>query len=623
MGDEYGSECVVVCNSTTDCNGNGRCDSEGQCVCEDGFAGESCDSCHADGFGPTCQKSCSATETCNGSGRCLDDGTCDCFPKFNCGDVLNVLSPLVPGLTSGVVCPDADAQGVVQSCVGNCSAAALDECEMDFMECVLEHSLDTPYNEGACECVGRLRACTVDAGCEVMSDNSIIALCDTGALGCTASQCQLQYPAATHCDWDSHDTCKEELAQCLSEPPSTVLQNESWYVQQDKYAARCVCYRSQFEVFDYILDESCSMEMEVEQEVWYEWVNGTWTWNNISNGTWVQGNGSWVEMRGPVPWTKSYNFSACKSECKNEMQKKETNTSFAYDCAVCGDGDYMPGREECDDNNLVDLDGCSHQCEIEPPLPSDLILDLSRPDSSPGQIVVTWNHTDVAMRAFLEDLPHRVFHYVFKLDRTICVGCPTVSTEAILQWSDCSYAFCSVTVPSVVSGEFIDIEVFGVNVAGAGNSTTDSLRWMYLPFYDVQLNEREIGLQIELEWVAPSDTGYGDDTSLPILMYFLEVSSCPDFRQNTTRCEYYATEVLPPAGGNFSYPIRYNLTFPQHLGFYYYYSILPINELGRALNTTIEVFQYGVLAAPTPFVAYPAANSLPVPVAVTPELIET
>ena len=34
-------------------------------------------------------------------------------------------------------------------------------------------------------------------------------------------------------------------------------------------------------------------------------------------------------------------------------------------CAVCGDGEWMPGREECEDGNIVDGDGCDSQCKIE------------------------------------------------------------------------------------------------------------------------------------------------------------------------------------------------------------------------------------------------------------------
>jgi len=34
-------------------------------------------------------------------------------------------------------------------------------------------------------------------------------------------------------------------------------------------------------------------------------------------------------------------------------------------CAVCGDGEWMPGREECEDGNVVDGDGCDSLCRIE------------------------------------------------------------------------------------------------------------------------------------------------------------------------------------------------------------------------------------------------------------------
>jgi len=66
-----------------------------------------------------------------------------------------------------------------------------------------------------------MRTCSVDAGCEVLTDPPIFGLCT--AIHCTQSQCQLFYPQPTQCDWDTHALCENELGQCLMSPNATVV----------------------------------------------------------------------------------------------------------------------------------------------------------------------------------------------------------------------------------------------------------------------------------------------------------------------------------------------------------------------------------------------------------------
>jgi len=75
---------------------------------------------------------------------------------------------------------------------------------------------------GTCECLGRLKKCSVDAGCDkLMSHEAIEGICSLS--GCTAAQCQLAYPHATQCDWDTHTECEFDLQQCLERPNATIV----------------------------------------------------------------------------------------------------------------------------------------------------------------------------------------------------------------------------------------------------------------------------------------------------------------------------------------------------------------------------------------------------------------
>ncbi|HIJ09571.1 MAG TPA: hypothetical protein HA368_02420, partial [Nanoarchaeota archaeon] len=49
-------------------------------------------------------------------------------------------------------------------------------------------------------------------------------------------------------------------------------------------------------------------------------------------------------------------FDGCSSTCNNET----------YDNSYCGDGIWFKGYEECDDKNLINGDGCSSTCVLQP-----------------------------------------------------------------------------------------------------------------------------------------------------------------------------------------------------------------------------------------------------------------
>jgi len=158
-------------------------------------------------------------------------------------------------------------------------------------------------------------------------------------------------------------------------------------------------------------------------------------------------------------------------------------------------------------------------------------------------------------------------------------------------------------LPNIVGGEYLEVNVNGVNSAGHGIGSIQKMRWVYLPFEDVNLRELEIdrgnqsdamrGNLVQLEWNAPSDTGYGDNESVSVLAYSIEVASCSDFRQGDDLC-FYGRQYLVPANSSdpnmdengqlrFSYPIRFDVEFELHPGFFYYYRVAPFTFFGRSV----------------------------------------
>ena len=64
------ADCATRCSANETCNGRGECDPFGQCLCNEGFAGASCDSCDAHFHGSACDVYCDSATTCGGNGRC-------------------------------------------------------------------------------------------------------------------------------------------------------------------------------------------------------------------------------------------------------------------------------------------------------------------------------------------------------------------------------------------------------------------------------------------------------------------------------------------------------------------------------------------------------------------------
>ena len=109
-----------------------------------------------------------------------------------------------------------------------------------------------------------------------------------------------------------------------------------------------------------------------------------------------------------------------------------------------------------------------------------------------------------------------------------------------------------------------------------------------------------------------------------ILKYFLEVASCRDFRTSDPLCSYWSENIgtshssilQQPSGGEFSYPITFNVPYDLHPGFFYYYRIQPWNDIGAAVQIQEVEAQYGTLLYDSPFVQFPV--QFPLAIAVTP-----
>ena len=57
--------------------------------------------------------------------------------------------------------------------------------------------------------------------------------------------------------------------------------------------------------------------------------------------------------------------SGCSAGCSQEPSCLDASGKTQACTAVCGDGNQDPG-EDCDDGNLLDNDGCAHDCKVEP-----------------------------------------------------------------------------------------------------------------------------------------------------------------------------------------------------------------------------------------------------------------
>ena len=78
---------IYDCSSLNNCSGHGTCIADNTCSCDEGFTGDSCDSCDTNYYSyPTCVY-CLDSETCSGHGTCASDGSCVCdagYAGINC-----------------------------------------------------------------------------------------------------------------------------------------------------------------------------------------------------------------------------------------------------------------------------------------------------------------------------------------------------------------------------------------------------------------------------------------------------------------------------------------------------------------------------------------------------------
>jgi cysteine-rich repeat protein len=600
-----GSECVLTCDEAFTCNSNGRCNqTDGTCLCYPGYSGRACDVCDTGGYGTPCSNAsfCDSDITCNASGRCKPDATCECFPKFNCSAVVYDIASAIPANDFQGALAAACPESYVNTCLRGCSGDHLDVCQADFVACA---ELSQSGVKSTCECMGRLRACTMDAGCYDINSMLFKEMC--AVLNCTDSQCQANYPGPTMCDWDAHSTCEDTLEVCLAQPEATLSANDTYYEEQAKYAARCSCYNLTYETFIDPTDYSCG-----NFSVSYTRLDGVFVTDLAST------------------WVREYNSESCMSRCMNESEAEARARLVAFDCAVCGDGEIMPGREACDDGNRADLDGCSSQCTIETPE----AVEVSVFQSGYHTVTVEWEHTNLTLQAAEENLLHQVLGYWMVLNTTRCSAgaCSTVLEEHWFDYTqNCSNTSCSFVRGGIFAGDYAYATVYAINVAGKAPNVTSGLRFVVVPtsdmivLYDDPLNASNVP-QALLTWYPPSETGYGDNVTVLIDSYRLEIASCPLFEgdENASSCLILDTIVLPDDGENntseteFLYPFTYAVTADLIEGYPYWYRITPQNFWGSANSSFSMQQDFETITVVPPILdAFPA--ELPLPVAIADE----
>jgi hypothetical protein len=252
---------------------------------------------------------------------------------------------------------------------------------------------------------------------------------------------------------------------------------------------------------------------------------------------------------------------------------------------------------------------------------------------------LVWNHTALAKSARTISgaprAPHQLSFYEVNVNRTRCLETPAgracsssefkciiasavypvtsdlfhspVGAECTGQSTACDSESCSYEVRGITSGQEVSVSVHAVNRGGEGQAARDSVRWMFLPASNLKLIEREVGaagLQVQLEWQAPADTGYGDTLSLPIDMYRLEIASCVSFSA-AYPCLYFLDEVYANnsnlthlgnhSGDGFGYPLTYDVPVDLHHGFFYSYRVQALNALGFPVAPQVLRFQYGTI----------------------------
>jgi cysteine-rich repeat protein len=232
--------------------------------------------------------------------------------------------------------------------------------------------------------------------------------------------------------------------------------------------------------------------------------------------------------------------------------------------------------------------------------------------------------------------------------------------------ASCDDKYCSFYQNDLMPGEFLNVTIVSVNIAGFSSPRKSGMRWTVVPTADLRFDYTEIpvarsdfprdGFQIALFWHPPSDTGWGDSASLPILEYRIEVSLCESFNDDDILCGptwvqnfipgtfVVGTTIDPKTVGiktssgleqticfrgewerwydcigqdekiPFAYPFQLNVTFDLHNGFPYFYRFMSRNKQGWSQYSMPVLHQYGKLPFATPFVDAPAL--LPIPAAV-------
>lgn len=202
----------------------------------------------------------------------------------------------------------------------------------------------------------------------------------------------------------------------------------------------------------------------------------------------------------------------------------------------------------------------------------------------------------MAKRAAREALLHRVLYYTVLVTVSRCQASPATCTSvrtafsANYTYGSCPSDGCSLNATGVASGEYVKVTVTPFNVAGAGPSATEVLRFIVLPSPDVQVVYSEnftdpLRPVAELSWGPPSESGFGDGTAAPILGYRVEVMGgilCNGgFSNLSSACALYDAELLHDAHP-FAYPLTWPVPLPLLQGYPYWYRVTSRNFLGSS-----------------------------------------
>jgi len=225
--------------------------------------------------------------------------------------------------------------------------------------------------------------------------------------------------------------------------------------------------------------------------------------------------------------------------------------------------------------------------------------------------------------------------------------------------ASCGETFCTFYQNGLQPGEFLNVTVVSKNVAGFSSPAKVGLRWTVSPSPDVVFEYGELpvarndwqrdGFQIVIFWNPPTNTGWGDSMSLPILEYGIEVSLCNLFDSSDTLCGPTWRENFIPgtfvAGTKiddkrnlstysgleqstcstgwekfydcvgrdnrapFTYPFQLNISrFDLHNGFYYFYRFTSRNKQGWSQYSIPVRHQYGSVPFERPFVDLPGLS---------------